>query len=321
MKNTLFYGLSLCLLLFAAGCEKEIEFNGVQTEPRLTLSSRAEPGELLRVYVSTSVFFLEDLNDGSVFKEKLDPSQGHVRFFVNGATEGREMMLLRDLSDFSYCYQANYRPASGDRIRLEAEFPGFDPVVAETTVPYYPQFELLQTEWAPVDSLAGSFIGEGYYDVELTLAVTDDASYDKYYFVQPLVTFQYPGAQQGVTTSLSFSSSDILFRQVDGTFGQAFGGSGVFLYSGGYFSDALIKGQRHVFTIRVSRVPDPENPSVSFGLRVAAVNESLYWYDLSYSQVTGSFSGIFSEGVTLYSNVKGGYGVFCASATRWLEVD
>ena len=53
----------------------------------------------------------------------------------------------------------------------------------------------------------------------------------------------------------------------------------------------------------------------------AAVTESLYWFDFSYSQVHEGATGMFSEGATLYSNINGGYGVFCAAASHWMEVD
>ena len=59
----------------------------------------------------------------------------------------------------------------------------------------------------------------------------------------------------------------------------------------------------------------------SFRLKIATISESLYWYDKSYSRVSGMIPGFFSEGAALYSNVHGGYGAFGAAAVVWLDVE
>ena len=67
------------------------------------------------------------------------------------------------------------------------------------------------------------------------------------------------------------------------------------------------------------RVVAPEELEL-FSVRLSTVNESLYWYDMSYSQQEYNFN-IFSEGVTIYSNVHGGYGVLCGAAPVWKDVE
>lgn len=306
MKKLLY---SLCvsfLLLAAAGCEKVIEFTGEETEARLTLSSRAEAGERLDIYISSSVFFLSDSNEGAAFLKGLDPEQGEVRCYVNGATTPRLLVFLPKEHSSNLHYRAvDYAPAPGDHIRLEAEFPGFDPVWAETDVPLEPAFELVSVTYLPS------------YELELTLAVTDDASYDKYYFLQPVNQTWEPSLEQFVTWPLQFSSKDIIFRDMSGASAlDAFEDE-----TGNYFADDLIKGQRHVFVITIPYAPEKE-PTVNLLIHAAAVDASLYWYGKSYAQLRASdWTGFFSEGVTLYSNVHGGYGVFCAAASRWLEVE
>lgn len=306
MKKLLF---SLCvtlLLLVGAGCEKVIEFSGEETEPRLTLSSQAEAGERLDIYLAASVFFLSDSADGKAFLKGLDPEQGQVRCYVNGSTSSRPLVIIPKEQASSLHYRTvDYAPAPGDHIRLEAEFPGFDPVWAETDMPLEPAFELVSVTYLPS------------YELELTLAVTDDASYDKYYFLQPVNQTWEPSLEQFVTWPLQFSSKDIIFRDMSGTGAlDAFEDE-----TGNYFADDLIKGQRHVFVITIPYAPE-KDPTVNLLIHAAAVDESLYWYGKSYAQFRASdWTGFFSEGVTLYSNVHGGYGVFCAAASRWLEVE
>ena len=60
MKKTALLCAATLTLLLGAACEKIIEFKGEQTEPRLTISSQAEVGKPLEVYVASSIFFLSD---------------------------------------------------------------------------------------------------------------------------------------------------------------------------------------------------------------------------------------------------------------------
>ena len=320
MKKMIFYTISAALvLLLGAGCEKVIEFKGEVLDPRLTVSGQAEAGEPLTVYVASSIFFLTDERMGEAFMDGLDTLRGQVRCYVNGAKEPHVLKLQpREVfaSALPYCAE-DYVPAPGDHIRLEAEFPGYDPVWAETSVPRTPAFEIVSATWRRMSELDDPDWDLSYNEVELTLAVTDDASYDKYYFIQPVLQFRYEYLEEeDQYQSYAFSSNDILFREIGG------GSNALRMIDeeSNYFSDELIKGQRREFTITVSMLPEKDE-TMHLWIHSAAVNESLYWFDFSYSQVHEGATGMFSEGATLYSNINGGYGVFCASASRWMEVD
>ena len=76
MKKTALLCAATLTLLLGAACEKIIEFKGEQTEPRLTISSQAEVGKPLEVYVASSIFFLSDTWSGDAFIEKLKPEEG-----------------------------------------------------------------------------------------------------------------------------------------------------------------------------------------------------------------------------------------------------
>ena len=305
MKKCLYFLCACFLFLVGTGCEKVIEFTGEQTESRLTLSSQAEVGEPLEAYIASSVFFLSASPYGTSFVEGLDARQGQVRCYVNGETTPRLLAYVpkEDAASLHYIL-SDYAPAPGDHIRLEAEFPGFEPVWAETDVPLAPAFEIVSVN-------PGTSGG-----VELTLALTDDASYDNFYFLQPLIQTWESSMDQHVFWTLSFSSNDVLFHEMSGTSAlETFDDE-----AGNYFSDDLIKGQRHVFVITV---PYWQNESMHLWIHGAAINESLYWYGISYDLLTSmdEWTSFFSEGVTLYSNVHGGYGVFGAAASQWLKVE
>ncbi len=318
MKKILSMICAALMILAGTGCEKTIEFKGEETRPCLTVSSEAEAGQPLEVYVASSLFFLANEKGGAAFTEGLDTLRGQVRCYVNGEKEPKRLTLHADennLTGLRYVSD-DFAPAPGDRLRLEAEFPGFDPVWAETTVPRMPAFQLISSKWHEMDRSNDYPFEEGevYHELDLTMAVTDDPAYEKYYFVQPVLEQYFPYLEEMIRYSMTFTSNDILFRQMSGSNAmQLVDGDG------NYFSDELVKGQRREITITISYVPQKEE-DMHLYIHVAAVNENLYWYDYSYSQLMGDM-GLFSEGVTLYSNVNGGYGVFGAAASQWLEVE
>ena len=321
MKKSIIPCVLILVALLGASCEKVIEFKGEIAEPRLTLSAKAVTDEPFQVYVASSVFFLQSRGDRKAYTETLDTLHGEVRCFVNGDRTGKQMVLQPEDEGYaSLCYLAqDYVPAPGDHIRLEAEFPGFDPVWVETDVPLLPRLEIVSMgewtlmeqneEWAP-----------DYYQVEMTLRVTDDGSYDKYYCLQPLALYYFEPAEMDLEEVLRFRSTDIIFQQVEASALEDLFDLGTETeLTGGYFSDRLFKGKSYTFKILLIRVPEPETLK-KLGVRISTVNESLYWFDLSYSKLQNEVS-FFSEGVTLYSNVHGGYGIFGAAASSWVEVE
>lgn len=320
MKKNIFPCVLILVALLGTACEKTIEFKGEVTEPRLTLSAMALTGEPFQVYVASSVFFLHSRGDRRAYIETLDTLRGEVRCFVNGDRTSRRMVLQPEDEGYaSYCYLAeDYVPAPGDHIRLEAEFPGFDPVWVETDVPLMPRMEIVSKgEWVLLDK---QWEGESdYYQVEMTLRVTDDGSYDKFYCLQPLAVYYFEPMGTDYEEVLRFKSSDIIFQQMDASVLDRLDFETENEMAGSYFSDRLFKGNSYTFKILLTRVPGPEVLK-KLGFRISTVNESLYWFDLSFSKLENELS-FFSEGVTLYSNVHGGYGIFGSAATQWVEVE
>lgn len=297
----------LLAVLIAASCEKYIEFSGEESEPRLTVSALAKAGEPFRAYVSSSLFFLD--SDGiEAFVKDLDVSRGVVQVTVNGESGPVAMRCMPEKVDGALLYGCDYVPRPGDRIVLEAEFPGFDPVRAETRVPYPPRFEI--TSLKP---------GSAEEDMEMTIRLSDDGSYEKYYFLAPKRVMPSPWTEEPAEVFCRFNSDDIVFRNVAmGVFeiyGFIFGDDDLVSC---YFSDRLIRGQEHSMKLVFPGVRLAEGDRFSVELRT--VTESLYWFDTSFAQMRSDFN-IFAEGVTLYSNVTGGYGVLCASASARIDVE
>ncbi|MBO4842411.1 MAG: DUF4249 family protein [Bacteroidales bacterium] len=317
MKKLYIVALAVAALLGGA-CEKVIEFKGEIAAPRLTIAAQAVAGDPFPVYVASSVFFLDNNRAENAYTKNLDTLRGEVRCYVNGSKQSRKMVLHADAGHTSYCYLAeDYVPAPGDHIRVEAEFPGFDLAWAETDVPLLPKFEIVSTTWTLQPK---SWEGEqDYYQVDMTLTVTDDASYDKYYCLQPIQGYYFVPGEMSFVEVVPFKSSDIIFQQLDVSAFQRFDFQTGEPLAVNYFTDSMIKGKSYTFKIQLVGVASPEDLNF-FSVRLSTVNESLYWFDMSFSQQEYQFD-LFSEGVTIYSNVHGGYGVLCAAAPAWADVE
>ena len=102
----------LLAVLSAASCEKYIEFNGEESEPRLTVSALAKAGEPFSAYVSSSLFFLNsDMIEA--FVKDLDVSRGVVQVTVNGAPGPVVMRCMPDKVDGALLYACDYVPRPG----------------------------------------------------------------------------------------------------------------------------------------------------------------------------------------------------------------
>ena len=64
--------------ILLASCEKEIEFNGEQVDPKLVINSIVEPGQPVKAYISKSIFFLDNDSNMQV------PDDVVATLFVNG---------------------------------------------------------------------------------------------------------------------------------------------------------------------------------------------------------------------------------------------
>ncbi|MBR6878955.1 MAG: DUF4249 family protein, partial [Bacteroidales bacterium] len=137
---------ALAMIIIATlmiSCEKEIEFNGDQTDSKLVINSLVEPGKPVSANISKSVFFLD--NNGNTTA----PDDLVASLSVNGNLIGEMIRQIDtvwngwyDYDDQGNMYQ-NYRivttycndycPAVGDVVKITASANGFDDVEGETS--------------------------------------------------------------------------------------------------------------------------------------------------------------------------------------------
>ncbi len=310
MKKILF-AIVLASLVFVS-CEKTIEFNGRETARKVVLYSQAVAGEPLTARISTSMFFLDV--DMRKYTSLLDTENGSVKVYVNDSETPYEMQYfpvnLEHEWEIAYSleYVCDYVPSCGDRIRIEASFPGFDAVEGETVVPYVPDFKIL--------SIKETHTEDGYVQYDISARLTDDASYSKYYCLMPCS--RITSEDYSFVSTFGFTSNDVIFQNTDPDLESVISGESG---TSSYFPDSMISGKSHDFnfSFRYYEGPGGEEKVDNLMVMVQTLTDSNYYHLLSMSRITNDF-GLFSEGITLYSNVKGGYGCVCSVVSLYLQI-
>lgn len=321
----------LVFILALASCEKEVKFRGEQTDSKLVLYCNAAAGDSLVANVSVSIFFLDRVS-GDSFISGLDSLKGSVKVYVNGSVtpyimrysprEPVYMIYDPDNPEHNVAfppetirYSCDYIPKEGDHIKVVASFPGFDEVSGETTVPHN-NMKMLDCNVTKMND---------FYRYDITACVEDPGTGPLYYAVYPSIKESGVDFDYSFEYALGFTSSDIVFADATDQLISFIEGEDS---SPQYFSNDLVYGKRHEFKLSfmipyyyVEGYPVYNDEDYVYiyeytlTLGLHTFDESYYYHRSSLEKLNSEF-GLFSEGVTLYSNVKGGYGTVCSSATN-----
>lgn len=336
MKQRTALFLLLSALVSLASCTKEIKFKGEQTEPKLVIYSVAQAGKPLEVEISHSVFFLNaDMYDDYV--EGLNPETGSVKLYVNDSDipyvltrripkpidiDGDGNPDTMDLPEAPLYYDAVYVPAEGDRLRLVVSFPGFEEASASVQLPVCSSLTVNSASARPIEDETLSY---RYYD--LTLTVKRGADPQCYYGIRSYITttFIHEGEEEHQTFSWGIESDDYLFQGNGSTteqLTQLLSDDNVSML----FSDTKIPSDTYTFRCAFQSynldVLRGYGGTAECYLVFTTMTRDLYFYRTSMAALNGSSSfSLFSEATGIYSNVKGGYGCFCASSSLKIALD
>ena len=337
MKRQMLLYLMLFALVSLASCTKEIQFNGDETEPKLVIYSVARAGEPLEVEVSHSAFFLKSGPLDS-YIELLKPEEGTVKLYVNDSAipyvltrripqmidaDGDGEPDYNDLPDAPLYYDSTFVPSEGDRLRLVASFPGFEEASAEVKLPVSSVLKVDSATLRPLSE--GTYSSYCYYDVAMTIHRGADPAY--YYGIRPYlhIKYTYNGEEMEATYSWDMESDDFLFQGNGSTteqLSQLLNGDDVSML----FADTKIPSDSYSF--RGSFLsPNLEEiradgASADYYLVFTTMTRDLYYYRTSLATADNSSSfSLFSEATSIYSNVKGGFGCFCAASARKIALD
>ena len=333
--------MTFCLLL--SSCEKEIEFKGEQTDPKLVINSLMEPGQPVKANISKSFFFLDNQANTTA------PDDLVASLYVNGnllreMTPHYDTVVSYDIWDpndpnlgrVQKVYTYDYCPVVGDIIKITASANGFDDVEATTsplpngvdchanvevlewTSYYQYSYDDVDDEFVVVDSLL-SFYG----DLVLTLDITDPNPGQSDCFKIYVENWK--------RDMHSKNSIRNYFEYDDPVFGSALPNNEYIDFDDidtkpqGVFTDVLFDGRTYQlkFKMRVEMTLDEEYDPDFFQLpiRLEHLSKEYYYYLNTCDQGDMSMQ-LYAEPIQTYTNVKGGYGIVAGRAvdTLWFAL-
>ncbi len=333
MKTNLLTLISIATATFLTSCEKEIEFNGEQTDPKLVINSLVEPGQPVSANISKSVFFLD--NEGNTTA----PDDLVATLFVNGDRIG-EMVPHTDTlwsTWISYdhdgnpyhpysiatVYSSTYLPAIGDVVKIAASANSFDDAEASTS----PLPNAVNVQWNPEIMHWGSYYQHAYNidtheyeeDSILKIDVSLNLTID--------ITDPNPGQSDAFRLSIQKRKSDpnlenrisCDFEYDDPIFSSALPDndfidmSDLDLRPEGVFSDVLFDGRSYQLKIKLyfHMTLDEEYDPEFFQLPISIEHLSKEYYNYLNTCDQGDEVAfqMYAEPIQTFTNVKGGYGL------------
>ena len=337
MKKVVLLFISAMLLV---SCEKEIEFKGEQSDPKLVINSVVEPGQPIKARISKSVFFLDNNADTE------PPADVVATLYVNGNRIGEMTPRIDTIWETEYywtleptyrlwkVYTHPYRPSVGDEVKITASANGFDDVEGATgTIPNHTacqikDIRLIGSESWPDSDESVDTTNWHYYDTyEVAIEITDlqpgvtdfyklaiDESQHFFEGYDPYLNYCYAyisDYSDPIFGAVSSTNIDVIDYQIDdpnGTFTDV-------LFDGRSYTIKLTVGFSHIIT--EDFVPDAYRVAVY----VEHITKDYYKYLNTCNQGDGDES-FFSEPIQTHTNVSGGYGIVGGRTvdTLWMEL-
>lgn len=318
MDKGLFLFLA-CLCLFV-GCTRDVTLELPPVPSRLVLNSSVSPEEDVTAFLSKSWFVLDTVTDDGV-------PNGTVRVYVNESLRGT-MRLVEDSLRMGRYVLPGCRIASGDRLRLEAEALGFDPVKGETVVPDPPEVLSIDT----VRFFKYGYQGYEYPSLRVYVRFQDDPEKRNYYRLivesvkeykmgDSLIVHRSMHADIPYLSSLNLVYEDPVFRtSVTNPVIEQLNG----LTCRGTFTDDMFDGEE--YTVRSSFYPvdnsyqgDSISVTVHYDVSLMAISEAYFRYltvirNFSISLGDAYLDGLVEPSAT-YTNVEGGFGIVAGYMT------
>lgn len=339
MKKTILFIISI---LFLTACEKEIEFNGEQADPRLVINSLIETGQPVSAHIGKSVFFLANNSDFQC------PDDVVATLYVNGNLYGI-MNLVYDSTEVHYYdiyyedsiaykiekrFTSDYCPNVGDVIKIAASAQGFEDVEGSTSaLPSPTACQLADKQVTEIDSYYMYLDEEDsaryvYGELELSIEVTDPNPGQTDLFRLSIKMSDYDTDDESQYYASNYYVSH---EYTDPVFGGSVESNDYFDIGDldrrpeGVFSDALFDGGSYRIKVPIyfnlTVYGDTSLDFFNVPITIDHLSKEYYYY-LNTCDQGSTLSSFFTEPIQVYSNVTNGYGLVGGHATSqcWLSL-
>lgn len=338
MKTNILILITIATAILLTSCEKEIEFNGEQTDPKLVINSLVEPGQPVKARIGKSCFFLDYERDHSM------PEGTVAQLYINDNFVGNMDMVTDSIEVMFYThqgdsigyqlekyFQSDYCPQEGDVVKIKASAPGFDDVEA-TTSPLpnavEAQVDMEVVGWVSWYQEAYGETGEDsllYITavVNLTITIIDsNPGQNDAFRIHIDRTKSDPDSRNHIYCSAEYD---------DPIFGSTLPNNDFIDMSDletrpeGVFSDVLFDGRSYQvkFTeVYIQMMVEETFTPDFFRLPIRVEHLSKEYYNYLYTCDQGDVAlQIWAEPIQTYSNVTNGYGVLAGKNVHTLLLD
>lgn len=293
------YILIIISLLLFASCEKVLDVEIDDSNRLMVLNAVPSSGKPLSVNFTYSHFFLDTVT--------LHPVQGaRIAITVNGTR-----MSPSQISGCNYYFP--YTLNDDDRLHIDISANGQN-ISADTYVPRSPQISNLE---AHVDTSHALTL----LNIDFDLA--DHANYSDYYHF--IITSRDSGQRRDIWTD-SIEMVDTIVNKMFLCFDQLLASSDVVAVQplAGYFfnrlltTDSLIDGRNHHVRLQVIMLVDTNEIAPfthQYTLEVETITLDRFRYLRDADNAT-SMPMLIADPMPVYTNVKGGYGIFAGNARK-----
>jgi hypothetical protein len=319
--------LNIFLLLISAilitSCQKEIDFNGEISEPKIVLNSYVSPDSMITAHLSKSRFFLSNETKFEFI------ANGTINLYINDVWKEKMQYLDNGI------YIASYQPNPGDKVTMKVQVQGFDEVVGTTIIPL--KTNLISVDTTQVltsyrDEYIGSDIAASYqnYDCTFNIKIKDEPEKENFYRIVMKRIFSDGFSSEIYESFMSFS--------LEGFDNQ---GNNLFDFIAGQteeqndqqvLNDELFNGKEINFKIKQSYyflkiMPGFEEyfnksrSTESIQINIQSISKDLYLFLKTKEASNNNIGNIFSEPVLIYNNVENGIGILGSYTNQVKKID
>jgi hypothetical protein len=275
--NKLILGIAVCVGL--AACETELDSSMLTYKPRLVVNSLMTTDQVVWASVNSNIPLADSLGPAPIENATvvLFDQAGNQYPMPFNFGQGR--------------YEAAIRPNPGEHYEVVANYANFPQAVGNTSLPK--KVNLPASTW--VDNTGVD--EDGFPTGTLSLKIVDEKQERNYYNIS---LYRYDDfIAEWFIISTDFQDKELEAQSISTPDG------------GFVISDALFNGAVKTFNFTTPFAS--KGQQYKYMVKVQSLNEDYFLYVQSLDQYTQQ-SGLFTEPVSVYSNIEGGLGI-CAGAS------
>lgn len=285
------------LLFIAATCERTAEINLPEIKPRLVVISNFTSNMDVQVEVTSS--------RGTTSAQKKEYIYDAIVEIYEANEFIEQFELVQEpVTTSPYYTSTDFVPEVGVVYNIKVEAPGFDPVMARSSIPEPIEISAFQVD--NLEEQAGTNEGEIDYSFRVLLTFLDPEEETNYYHLRFRQQVHEIEILEGIETIKESKLEDIEFSSInDNNNTLSFFGGGILL------EDSSFNGNAITNTFILNKTIQTNNKRLGqMFVELRTVSEEYYKYYDYISRLESSSGPPFANEVISYHNIENGLGVF-----------